>query len=309
MAWRSALAARRRWPAGPLVPGLLGIAVLLAAGALWQPYDPAAIDLGARHLGTSLAHPFGTDQLGRDMLSRTMVGGGYTLAVVATVALVSVALGTAVGLGAAVCDGLARAALLRAADFAIVMPSLVVALAITGLFGLTPLTAGLALGLGGWGPYALLTHALARRAMAQPYVRAAQALGVGSPGILLRHVVPAATPAVLTYLAADAGRTVVAYAALAFIGLGADTSRPDWGAMLYEYRAFIFDAPMLMIWPGLAVTLTALALHLLIEPDADRLAGLRRMATDTALAQATGPGGSPPPRAADKPLTGARPWR
>jgi len=102
-----------------------------------------------------------------------------------------------------------------------------------------------------------------------PFVRAAEALGASPVRIACVHVLPNCAAAMRTYLASDAGRNVMHYAALAFLGLGADVSNADWGAMLYEYRMFIFDRPELMLWPGLAITLTALALNVLIEPGAD----------------------------------------
>jgi len=105
-----------------------------------------------------------------------------------------------------------------------------------------------------------------------PYMKAAEALAVPALPRAIRHIVPNAGTALLTYFASDAGRVVVSYAALAFLGLGADTSRPDWGAMLFEYRAFIFDHPGLMIWPGVFTVATALILHLALEPDSDTFA-------------------------------------
>ncbi len=247
------------------------LVLLLAGGALWQPHDPDEIALQSRHADPQPAHPLGTDHLGRDLLSRLMVGGGHTLLVVAIVGASNLILGTAVGLAAAAQGGWPRQALLRSADFVIVMPQLVVALALTAVLGLTPLTAGIALGLTGWGPYAVLVYGLARRIHAMPYMQAAEALAVPALPRALRHVLPNTVPALLTYFASDAGRVVVNYAALAFLGLGADTSRPDWGAMLFEYRAFIFEYPGLMIWPGLFTVATALVLHLAVEPSRNPL--------------------------------------
>ncbi len=247
---------------------LLAGAVLALAG-LWQPHDPFTVDIAAAQLGPSWTHPLGTDHLGRDMLSRLMHGAGNTLVVLATVGAVSFALGMVAGVGAAVLGGMAETLLLRAAEFLVVMPSLVVALAVTALWGLNPVTAGIALGLAGAGPYALVAHGLAKRLLAMPFVKATEALGAGPVRIAFVHVLPNAAAAMRAYLASDAGRNVVHYAALAFLGLGADVSSPDWGAMLYEYRLFILDRPEMMLWPGLAITLTALALNLLIEPPAE----------------------------------------
>ncbi len=251
--------------------GLVALGLLLAGFALasaWQPHDPFAIDLASRHAPMSLDHPMGTDHLGRDLLSRIMLGAGNTAMVILIVATLSFGLGSLVGVTAGLAGGVFGTVLIRSAEFVIAVPTLILALTITTLFGLSAVTAGLALGLATWGPYALLAHALTLRTLGQPHVLAARSLGVGRTGVAARHVVPATADTLLTYLASDAGRTVVSYASLAFLGLGAETSQPDWGAMLFEYRGYVFDAPMLLIWPGLAITLTALALNLALEPRA-----------------------------------------
>jgi peptide/nickel transport system permease protein len=241
-----------------LVPAL---ALSATACAIWQPYAPDAIDVYSRHAAPSLAHWLGTDQLGRDVLSRLMAGMGRTFLALGIVASMCVGLGLAVGLAAASASGFARAGLLRLAEFAAVVPSLIVAVAIAALFGFDSVTAGIALGLGAWGPYALLADGLARRALAEPYVQAARALGAGRVRILFRHVLPAILDTHLAYLGAKLGRVVIAYAALAFLGLGTDAGRPDWGAMLFEYRLFMFDHPGLMLWPGFAIVASCAALR------------------------------------------------
>ena len=249
-----AAAVRRLW----LLP-VLGAGAALAAS--WQPYAPDAIDLMLRHAPISALHWLGTDHLGRDVLSRLIAGAPQTLAVVAIVGAMALGLGSALGVAAALGGRLASAAILRVAEFLAVTPSLVIAITLTALLGLDAVTAGIALGLGACGPFALLSYGLARRGLNEPYVRAARALGAGTGGLVLRHVWPAMLDTQLAYLGAKLGRVAIAYAALAFLGLGADTTRPDWGAMLFEYRPFMFDNPLLMVWPGLAVVLVCVALR------------------------------------------------
>jgi len=256
-------------------PGLLAsLAALAAIAAVWQPYAPDAVDLTLRNIGISWSHPMGTDHLGRDVLSRIMVGFARTLAAVAVVASVCVGLGMAVGILASSLQGLARAALLRTAEFASVVPSLVAAIAIVALFGNGTLAVGLALAAGAWGPHALLAFGLAERTRGETYVRAAAALGAGTAHVLFRHVLPAIVDTQLAYLGAKIGRVVIAYSALAFLGLGADASQPDWGAMLFEYRLSMFDQPSLMLWPGLAIVLLCVTLREAIGWDKDARAGV-----------------------------------
>ncbi|MBX3578381.1 MAG: ABC transporter permease [Rhizobiaceae bacterium] len=232
---------------------------LLIAGGVWQPYDPDAIDMTARHAPASFAHLLGTDNLGRDLASRLMAGGWRTALVILSVGVIAFVGGGTLGTAAAMLGGWREALILRAAEMFIVVPTLIVALTVAALFGLTPLSAGLALGLAGIGPYALLAHSLTRRTLGLQFVQAAEALGVERLRLMTRHVLPTTLPLIFSYAGSQAGLSVVAYASLSFIGLGADPSVPDWGSMLYEYRIFIFDHPGLMIWPGVAIaTITAL---------------------------------------------------
>ncbi|WP_269932345.1 ABC transporter permease [Aminobacter sp. HY435] len=240
--------------------------VCLVLGGLWQPHDPDAVDLAARHAPTSLNHLLGTDHLGRDLASRIMAGGWRTALVILAVGLIGFFGGSILGTGAAILGGWREALILRFAEMFIVVPTLIVALTTAALFGLSPLTAGLALGLAGVGPQALLSHSLTRRVLGRTYVQAARALGATTPRLMLRHVLPNTIPLTFTYVGSQSGLAVVAYASLAFIGLGADPSKPDWGSMLFEYRIFIFDNPGLMIWPGVAIALTAGLLNWLFDP-------------------------------------------
>lgn len=233
------------------------LAVLMVTGAFWQPHDPDAVDILSRHQSPSRQHLLGTDNIGRDVASRMLVAGWRTGLVVLAVGTVGFLGGSILGTMAAVVGGHTEQALLRFCELFIAVPTLIWALTAAALFGLSPLTAGLALGLAGIGPYALLANSLTRRTLGLPYVQAARALGVGTPRLMVRHVLPNTLPLMFTHVGSNAGQSVVNYASLAFIGLGADPSKPDWGAMLFEYRMFIFDDPMLMIWPGLAIATMA----------------------------------------------------
>lgn len=246
---------------------LLLLGTLALPGIVWQPYSPNAVDMLARNLPPSPAHLLGTDHLGRDLASRMLLAGGRSLLVVLIVTFIGFAGGTLVGCLAATAGGLWQAVILRGAEMFIVVPTLVWALTAAALFGLTPVTAGLALGLAGLGPFALTADSLARRTMGLDYVRAARALGLSPLATTFRHVLPAILPLLRAQAGAQAGQAIVAYAGLAFIGLGVDPSRPDWGSMLFEYRMFLFEAPRLMIVPGLGIALMALTFNLLADPD------------------------------------------
>lgn len=249
---------------------LIAVLVLLLAlcsGALWQPYNPDAIDMVTRHAGLSWDHLMGTDHLGRDLFSRMLVAGWRTALVIITVGAIGLLGGSLIGTMAAILGGWRELLLLRMAETFIVVPTLIVALTAAAIFGLSPLSAGLALGLANIGPYTLLSHSLTRRALGLPYSDAARALGVSDFTLMARHILPGTMPVLLTYVGSQAGACAVAYASLAFIGLGADPSKPDWGSMLFEYRVFLFDYPGLVLFPGCALAITAGLLNVLFDRD------------------------------------------
>src|SRR5690606_21958410 len=142
----------------------------------------------------SLAHPLGTDHLGRDLASRLMVAGWRTMLVVLAVGAIGFLGGSLVGTAAAILGGWRERAILRGLELFIVVPTLIWGLVAASVFGLSPVTAGMALGLAGIGPYALLSNSLTRRALCRPYVQAARGLGVGPSRLMMRHVLPGTLP-------------------------------------------------------------------------------------------------------------------
>lgn len=227
--------------------------VLLFACGLWQPYDLDAVDILARHTSPNLAHPLGTDHLGRDLLSRLMAGGFRTGIVILAVGLLGFTGGVLLGTLSALLGGWQEKAMLKTSQLFIMVPTLIFALTVAAVFGLSPLSAGIALGLAAIGPMTLFTHALTKQVLCQPFIMAAKAIGISNGAMLFRHLLPNTLPTLLTYVGNQSGAAAIAYASLAFIGLGADPSLPDWGGMLFEYRMFLFDNPMLVVWPMLAL--------------------------------------------------------
>lgn len=243
---------------------LIALGVALAAFAFdWR--DPHAIDLAARLQPPGVDHLLGTDQFGRDLWARVAVGGRRSLIVLAVVLSISVTVGVAIGVAAALASGAREIILLRAMQFAAAAPRLIVALALTSVTGLGPVSAGLAMALTGWSRYALVAHGLAREGMQREHWRAALALGVHPARAASRHLLPTVAGPLRAFAGADGARIIVTFASLAFLGLGADTGAPDWGAMVWEYRLFLFEAPRLPLAPLGAIVLLALALQLTVE--------------------------------------------
>jgi len=241
------------------------LVMLLAAGGVWRPYSPDTVDLTQRFAQLSWLHPLGTDNLGRDLFSRLMVAGWRTVTVILSVGAIGFVGGGLLGTMAALFRGSIEALVMRAAETFIVVPTLIVGLVAASLFGLSPLSAALALGLANLGSYTLMAHTLTKATLGETYIEAARALGLGERAMMLRHVLPATLPVILTYAGGQAGGSAVAYASLSFIGLGADPSQADWGSMLFEYRLFLFDHPGLVLCPGLALAAVAGSLNFVFD--------------------------------------------
>lgn len=244
---------------------LLPVVLLSAAGAVGTA-DVHAVDLGNRHAPPGTAHWLGTDHLGRDVFARLAQGAWRAVCVMLGAAAITVAAGLALGLAAAMAWTPLRLLALRLAEMLALLPDLVIAIVVVAVLGPSPPALALALGLAGVGPAALLVQGLARQTMRETYVAAAHALGATRAGAARRHVLPAVLPALLTHLAAHVGHIVLGHAGLAFLGLGADSGAPDWGAMLFEHRAHLFEDPALVALPCAALLLLAGGMNLLIEP-------------------------------------------
>lgn len=241
---------------------------LVLAGTFWQPYDPHQIDLGATFAAPTLAHPLGTDHLGRDVLSRFMAGAGPSLIAIAIGLGATLGLGLGAGLAIVLARGPVSFAVQRLAEAMLAVPTLIVALVLGALIGAGPVTAGLALAVTAWAPYAVATAALTERVMAEPYWRASLAIGAPVATAARRHIAPALARPVRALAGADAGRAVLLVAALGFLGLSADTGRPDWGAMIHEYRLHALIRPLLLVAPILAIATLSLVIHLALDrPD------------------------------------------
>jgi len=267
------LAPSRAW-GGTRLAVPLALVGLLLTGAVWQPHDPHAVDLDRMLVPPDADHWLGTDHLGRDVASRLMAGAGPSLLAAGVALAATLGLGGLAGAVIALSGGAVGAAVSRAAEVALALPTLVVALVVSAVLGAGPLTAALALAASAWAPYALVVAALAERVRAEPFFLASTAMGVSRHRAMLRHVAPQIAGPVGALAGADAGRAVVLVASLGFLGIAADTGAPEWGAMVHEYRAFLFDAPRLVLAPILAIAALSLVFHVALDRgEADR--GLR----------------------------------
>jgi peptide/nickel transport system permease protein len=242
--------------------------VLIAAlaaivGPALAPFDPAAQHLAMRLAGPSLAHPFGLDELGRDILSRVLEGARISFLVGITVVGVSATAGTAIGAVAGYFGGIVDEAISRVIDVLLAFPGLLLAIALVAVLGPSLRNVLIALTISGWVGYARLVRGHALRARELEYVQAARALGAGAPRILWRHIVPVALPSVVVQGTLGMAGAILGEAALSFLGLGVQPPTPSWGTMLNGGRAHLLDAPHLTIFPGLAIALLVLGFNFL----------------------------------------------
>jgi peptide/nickel transport system permease protein len=241
------------------------IVIVAALGALVgptvSPFDPAAQELALRLAGPSRVHPFGLDELGRDILARVLAGARISFLVGLTVVSVSSLVGTLLGAMAGYFGGLVDDLISRVIDTLLAFPGLLLAIALVAVLGPSLGNVLFALTIIGWVGYARLVRGQVLRAREFEYVQAARALGARSPRILLRHVVPTAIPAVVVQATLGMAGAIIGEAALSFLGLGVQPPTPSWGTMLNGGRAHLLDAPHLTIFPGLAIALLVLGFN------------------------------------------------
>jgi peptide/nickel transport system permease protein len=246
----------------------LVLAAVLAASSLgarfFAPYDPYAVDITRVMESPSVTHPFGTDYLGRDILSRVIFGGRISLAVGILAVLIAGLIGTALGALAGYAGGWVDEILMRFTDIVLAFPTALLALAVMAIFENPTVTKiFLVLGLVGWANIARLVRAEVMAIKERDYVTAARSIGVGPFGIVLRHVLPNTLGTLSVALTLGVAGNILTEAWLSFLGLGAQPPVPSWGAMITEGQFFLTTRPWVCIFPGLAILLTVLGFNML----------------------------------------------
>lgn len=263
-AWLAWLRLRRN----PLaIAGLVLVLALVLAAALapWiAPHDPIAQDLGnrLRPPGTP-GHWLGTDDFGRDILSRILYGARITLQIVALVALTAPVLGLLVGTVAGYFGGWVDAVLMRVTDIFLAFPRLILALALVAVLGPGVGNAVLAIALTAWPPYARVARAETLTVRGSDYIAAVRLQGAGAPRIIWGHVVPMCLPSVIIRVTLDMAGVILIAAGLGFLGLGAQPPLPEWGLMISSGRKFLFEQWWVATMPGMAIFLVSLGFNLL----------------------------------------------
>ncbi len=241
------------------------------AGPSLSPYDASAQELARRLEPPTLSHPFGLDELGRDILARLLAGARISLLVGLAVVSVSSIVGTVLGSVAGYFGGRVDDVISRVVDVLMAFPGILLAIALVAMLGPSLSKVVIALSVIGWVGYARLVRGQALRARELDFVQAARALGAGPARIVVRHILPTALPAVVVQATLGMAGAIIAEASLSFLGLGVQPPTPSWGTMLDAGRSHLFDAPHLTIFPGLAIALLVLGFNFVGDGLRDRV--------------------------------------
>lgn len=253
------------------LPAVVGLAIVLAVVVLAlfgtviapHPGDSVAVHLTRRLQPPSSAFPFGTDDLGRDILSRVILGAPGALEVALFVVVTAMAVGVPLGLVAGFSEGWLSELIMRVTDVFLALPQLVLALALAQLMTPSLKSAMLALAITYWPYFTRIAFAETRRLRSALFVDALAALGAGPGRIVLAHILPNAASALIVRATIGLGFTILVAATLGFLGMGATPPAPDWGLMISQSRSYLPAAWWYALFPGLAILITVLGFNLL----------------------------------------------
>jgi peptide/nickel transport system permease protein len=258
-------------------PALLAVLMLIVlvltalVGPFFVSHDPLAVDLDSSRQPPSRAHLLGTDNIGRDILSRIIAGTRISLGVGITASLFSLSIGTFFGLVAGYFGGRTDLVLSQIFDIFLAFPSLILAIGISAIMPPGLFSAMLAITLVSWAGFARLVRGMTLSLKEQTYIEASRAIGAKTGRILFRHILPNALPLLLVAGSLRVGGFILLEAALSFLGLGVQPPTPTWGSMISLNRSYINSAPWMVIFPGLAISVTVISFNILGDFLRDKL--------------------------------------
>jgi peptide/nickel transport system permease protein len=258
----------------PAVVGLVIVVVFVALAlfAPWiAPHDPVATSWGAIRKAPTLAHWFGTDEIGRDVLSRVIWGTRASLLAGVVSVSISLLLGVPIGLLAGFVGGVVDGFISRVTDAFLACPFLILAIALAAFLGPSLSNAMIAIGISATPIFVRLTRAQVINVKVEDYVEAARALGNPPWRIALRHVLPNVTAPLIVQATLAIAAAVIAEASLSFLGLGQQPPDPSWGSMLNTAKNYVDQAPWMAVWPGMAIFALVLAFNLVGDGLRDAL--------------------------------------
>jgi peptide/nickel transport system permease protein len=247
------------------IGALLTMLVIVAAALswVWTPGSPYEMDMSAKLQNPSFQHWLGTDPFGRDITSLLLVGARNSILVGVIAVSIGMAAGTSLGLLAAARRGWLEEFIMRLSDFTFAFPAILLAIMMTAAFGAGIVNAIIAIGIFNIPTFARITRASANAVWSRDFILAARACGKGPWRITLDHILPNIMPTLIVQATIQFALAILAEAALSYLGLGTQPPQPSWGRMLAEAQTLLFQAPMLAVYPGVAIALTVLGLNLL----------------------------------------------
>lgn len=257
--------------AGVALVILAAVVVIAILAPVFAPYDPAQIDVPNAMAGPSADHPMGTDQNGRDILSRVIYGSRVSLQVGVVAVVIALAIGVPLGLLSGYAGGIVDEALMRIMDALIAFPAIILALAIVASLGPGVNNVMMAVGLVFVPTFARLVRAQTLSLRTLDYVTAARTVGASNTRIMARHIWPNATAPIIVQGSLAAGYAIIAEASLSFLGIGVLPPTATWGGMLRDGSTIIYLTPWLAIFPGIAIYVVVLSLNFLGDAVRDAL--------------------------------------
>jgi peptide/nickel transport system permease protein len=261
--WRRALRQLVKRRAAMIGLAVVVFFILLAAAApLVSPYDPLATNWATVRKAPTAAHPFGTDEIGRDVLARIIWGSRASLLAGLVSVMLALAVGVPIGLVSGYAGGALDATVMRIIDAMLAIPFLILAIALAAFLGPSLSNAMIAIGITQMPIFARLTRAQVLSVKHEDYIEAAHAIGNPQHRIVLRHILPNIVPPLLVQATLATAAAIIAEASLSFLGLGQQPPNPSWGSMLNTAKNFMAQARWMAIWPGLAIFSLVLSLNL-----------------------------------------------
>jgi peptide/nickel transport system permease protein len=242
---------------------VLLLAMVAALAPLVAPGSPTALDLASRLQPPGARHWLGTDEFGRDILSRLLYGARITLGIVALVAAIAAPVGLVIGCAAGYLGGAVDAALMRLTDVFLALPRLILALAFVAALGPGIENAVLAIAIVAWPPYARIARAETLALRGSDFIAAIRLAGASSARIVLHHIMPLCLASVIVRVSLDMAGVILIAAGLGFLGLGAQPPSPEWGAMIAAGRKYMLDQWWVAAMPGIAIAVVSLGFNLL----------------------------------------------
>lgn len=261
-AWRRLLS---NWPAAVSLAVLVVITLAAVFGSAISPYDPERMNLAASKLNPSLQHPLGTDRLGRDVLTRVVVGGRVSLIVAVSAVVISTVIGTVLGLLAGYFGGWVDSVISRITEIFMSFPNFVLLVLLSAMLGPGIWNVTMIIGLFSWMMITRLVRGQTMQIRNQQYIEASVAIGLSPQQILLRHILPNLVAPIMVAATLAIAGAMLSEAALSFLGLGIQPPTASWGNMLTSAQSLqvLVNEPWAWLGPGLAITVTVLSVNYL----------------------------------------------